>query len=107
MNRSIFDIQADFCRAMANGSRLQILHVLREHPLRVADIAQATGLLPSVVSRQLGILRNTGVVRGHRQGQEIVYQLTDENIAELCDLVRKVLSEHAQRRFRVFDEDLP
>ena len=103
MNRSIFDIQAEFCKAMANGTRLQIMHVLREQPMRVAAIAQATNLSQSVVSRQLGILRNTGVVNCRRQGNEVIYHLTDENIGKLCDLVRQLLSDQAQRQSQVFE----
>ena len=106
MNRSIFDIQADFCKAMANGTRLQIMHVLREQPLRVADIAQATNLSQSVVSRQLGILRATGVVNCKRQGNEMIYHLTDENIGKLCDLVRQLLSDQVQRQSQVFENHL-
>jgi DNA-binding transcriptional ArsR family regulator len=106
MNRSIFDIQADFCEAMANRTRLQIMHVLREQAMRVADIAQTTNLSQSVVSRQLGILRNTGVVDCRRQGNEMIYHLTDENIGKLCDLVRKLLSDQAQRQSQVFENHL-
>lgn len=106
MNRSIFDIQADFCKAMASGPRLQIMHVLREQPMRVADIARTTGLSQSVVSRQLGILRSTGVVDCKRQGNEMIYQLTDENIGKLCDLVRQLLSDQAHRQSQVFENPL-
>ena len=106
MNRSIFEIQADFCKAMANSSRLQIMHVLREKSMRVADIANATNLSQSVVSRQLAILRNTGVVNSRRQGNEIIYHLTDENIGKLCDLVRQLLSDQAQRQSQVFENQL-
>ena len=105
MNRSLFDIQAEFCKSMASSSRLQIMHALREQPMRVADIAQATHLSQSVVSRQLGILRNIGVVNCHRQGNEMIYQLTDDTIGKLCDLVRQFLSDQAQRQSRVFENN--
>lgn len=98
MNRSIFEIQADFCKAMGNAIRLQILHVLRERPMSVGEIAQAANLSQSLVSRQLGTLRNVGVVKHQRQGTEMIYQLTDESIGEVCDLVRKVLSTQIHRQ---------
>ncbi|RPJ25073.1 MAG: ArsR family transcriptional regulator [Chloroflexi bacterium] len=102
MNRSIFEIQADFCKAMGNAARLQILHVLREHAMHVGEIARATGFSPSLVSRQLGILRNVGVVQCQRQGNEMLYQLSDEDIGEVCDLVRKVLSAQMHRQSKAF-----
>jgi len=103
MNDSIYEIQADFCKAMGNATRLQIIHVLQEHPMNVGEIAQSTGTGQSVVSRQLGALRNTGVVKSQRQGNEIIYQLTDENIVEVCDLVRKVLVTQIQKKSESFE----
>ena len=98
MERSIFDIQAEFCKAMGNASRLQILHILRERPMTVSEIVQQTDYSQSMVSRQLAVLRSVDVVVGDRRGNEMVYQLTNEKIGEVCDLVRTVLVEQAQKQ---------
>jgi DNA-binding transcriptional ArsR family regulator len=102
MNRSIFELQADFCKTMGNATRLQILHALRKHPLNVNQIEQETGFGQTLVSRQLGILRNAGLVKFQRQGTETIYQLTDDDIGEVCDLVKKVLSAQMQRQTDAF-----
>jgi len=99
---SIFDIQAEFCKAMGNATRLQIIHVLRERPMKVGEIAEVTGFGQSLVSRQLSTLRNVGVVECQRNGNEMIYQLADENIGEVCDLVRKVLTAHTQKQSKAF-----
>ncbi len=101
MERSIFDIQAEFCKAMANASRLQIMHVLRERPMIVNEIVAQTGFSQTTVSRQLAILRSVGVVECQRRGTEMLYHLTDEQIGEVCDLVRKVLAEQIKKRSNV------
>ena len=98
MERSIFDIQAEFCKAMGNATRLQILHVLRERPMTVGEIVDALGKTQSNISRQLAVLRSVGVVSGERNGTEMRYQITDEKIGEVCDLVQKVLLEQTQRQ---------
>ncbi len=98
MERSVFDIQAEFCRAMGHAARLQIVHVLRERPMIVNEIAAQTGLSQTMVSRQLAVLRNVGVVTCERQGTEVRYQLSDSQIGEMCDLVHKVLFEQMKRR---------
>jgi DNA-binding transcriptional ArsR family regulator len=98
MERSIFDIQAEFCRAMGNATRLQILHILRERPMTVTEIMLKLGLSQSMVSRQLAVLRAVGVVAGERHGNVIAYRLTNEKIGEVCDLVREVLVEQTQRQ---------
>ena len=98
MERSIFDIQAEFCRAMGNATRLQILHILREQPMSVSEIMETLQLNQSMVSRQLSVLRSVGVVTGEREGNVMRYQLTDETIGDVCDLVRKVLADQVQKR---------
>jgi DNA-binding transcriptional ArsR family regulator len=104
MNRSIFEVQAEFCKVMGNAARLQIIHALREQPLRVHEIAQVTGLRQSLISCQLSLLRNADVVKFQRQGNELNYRLTDQNIGEVCDLVRKVLSAQFLRQSEAFSE---
>jgi len=103
MERSIFDIQAEFCKAMANASRLQIMHVLRERPMVVNEIMAQTGFSQTMVSRQLAILRSVGAVECQRRGTEMLYQLTDSQIGEVCDLVRKVLQEQMRKRATVLE----
>ncbi|MFL7870342.1 MAG: ArsR/SmtB family transcription factor [Anaerolineales bacterium] len=98
MDRSVFDIQAEFCKAMGNATRLEILHLLREGPMTVSEITRVLGKSQSGISRQLAVLRSVGVVTGARSGTEMRYHITDEKIGEVCDLVQKVLMEQTQRQ---------
>lgn len=95
---SIYELQADLCRAMSNPVRLQLVHTLREDPMRVGDLAQATGLEPGTVSRHLGILRRAGILGTRRNGKDIFYHIVNPKITEVCDLMRQVLSEQAAQR---------
>lgn len=99
--RSIYDIQAEFCKAMGNPVRLQILHTLRERPMVVNEIAAVTELSQTMVSRQLAVLRGVGVVECERNGTEMLYNIADERIGEVCDLVRNVLMDQNTRRSMV------
>jgi DNA-binding transcriptional ArsR family regulator len=98
MNDSIFEIQAEFCKVMGNTARLHVLHILREHPKSVSEICQEIGLSQGNVSRQLSCLRSAGLVITKRNGKGMVYQITNEKIVEVCDLVRSVLVEQIQKR---------
>lgn len=100
--QTIFEIQAEFCKAMGNATRLQIIHILRERPMNVSEIAEITGYGQPLVSRQLSTLRNVGVVEFQRRGNAMIYQLADENIGDVCDLVRKVLTAHTQKQSKAF-----
>ena len=104
MERSIFDIQAEFCKAMGNATRLQILHMLRERSMTVGEIVTELGKSQSMVSRQLSVLRSVGVVAPERNGVEVRYHITDDKISEVCDLVREVLLEQTQRQSLAFSD---
>jgi DNA-binding transcriptional ArsR family regulator len=98
MEHSIFDIQAEFCKAMSNPARLHMIHVLRQRPMIVGDLVAQTGFSQTHVSRQLSILRAAGVVECQRRGTEMLYQLSDPQIGEFCDLVRNLLGAQMKKR---------
>lgn len=102
--QSSFEIQAGFCRAMGHPVRLHILHVLREAPMHVGELARQRGLSQPAVSRQLAVLRSAGVVSCRRCGIEMVYQLSDSKVGEVCDLVRRVLFEDSLRYSKIIGE---
>ncbi len=95
---AFFEIQAEFCKAMGNAVRLQLLHILRAEPKNVSEICKEIGLSQGNVSRHLACLRSAGVVTARRNGAGMVYSITDEKIVEVCDLVRSVLLEQIHRQ---------
>ena len=101
MPTDIFDLQAELCKTMGNDARLRIVHTLREGPKRVSDIAHATGLAQAKVSQHLAILRARGIVTAQRQGQEMVYHITNPKIVQVCDLMREVLAEQMAERSKI------
>lgn len=88
---------------MGNVIRLQLLHVLRDHPLTVNEICQETGLPQSTVSHHLTVLRGVGVVVSQQHGSTKVFEITNNKIIEVCDLVRSVVIEQIQKRSKIFE----
>lgn len=76
---------ADTMQALATPSRLRILGRLRAGPCPVNELAAAVQMEPSAVSHQLRMLRHLGLVVGHRQGRQIVYDLHDDHVGELLE----------------------
>ncbi len=66
--------------------------------MTVGEICLATDLPQSNVSRHLKALRAVGVLNSKRHGIEMVYQIADIKIAEVCDLVRNILVEQIHVR---------
>ena len=62
-------------KALADETRLRIVALLAHGELCVCHIEAALGLSQPNVSRQLGILRNAGVVEHRRQASWVYYRL--------------------------------
>ncbi len=92
-HKRIFEIQAELCRAMGNPLRIEIVHLLRDNPLTVNDIASSTNNHQATVSRNLAILRNAGIVTTHREGNNILYHVANPKLVRVCDLMQEVLEE--------------
>jgi ArsR family transcriptional regulator len=101
--RTIFEMQAEMCKTMGNAARLQIVHVLRDGPMRVSDIVEATELAQAKVSQHLAVLRAYGVVATNREGKDVIYRIANPKLTRVCDLMREVLAEQASERSEVFE----
>jgi ArsR family transcriptional regulator len=100
-HEKIFEIQAELCRAMGHPLRMEIMHLLRNGPLNVSDIAAATRTHQTTISRNLTILRNAGVVATQRLGNSILYQVANPKLMNVCDLMREVLIEQIGERSKL------
>ena len=87
----LYRMKAELCKTFAEPKRLMILHELRSGEKTVGEIAQALQIPQNVVSAQLAILRNKGVVMPRRDGTNVYYSITDVKILEACDAVHEVL----------------
>lgn len=76
---------ADTMQALATPSRLRILSRLHASPCAVGELATDVSMEASAVSHQLRILRHLGLVVGHREGRQVVYDLHDDHVGELLE----------------------
>jgi DNA-binding transcriptional ArsR family regulator len=78
---------ADLFAVLSEPSRLRILQLLQSGPAAVGDIVQVTGMKQANVSKQLGILHQTGVLARERAGNTVRYSIRLPLVFDLCDLV--------------------
>ena len=90
------DLQAKLFRGFADPSRLSVLLALREGPLTVSEIVDATGLSQSNASNHLGCLRDCGLVVAEQEGRYVTYHLSDDRVGELLDLAETLLADVAR-----------
>ena len=93
----IFQLQAEFCKSLADPKRLMIIHELRDGTKSVAELAESLGFKQSNTSQHLAVLRKAGVVSPHRQVNTVYYSLTTPQIAAACDMVREVIARQLER----------
>lgn len=75
---------------LGDPSRLTLLLLIRRAgSICVSDLATASGLKPTTVSQALRLLRVNGVVRAHRDGHQMYYELTDHHTRTLLDPVHE------------------
>lgn len=73
-------------KALADPTRVNMLHALLHSELCVSDLATLLGMTESAVSHQLRLLRDLQIVRARRDGKLIFYALDDDHVAHLFQL---------------------
>jgi DNA-binding transcriptional ArsR family regulator len=98
LTQEISQLEADFCFALSDPTRLLILYTLGELPHNVTDLANALELAQPTASRHLKILRDRGLVYSVRQGTSVTYHLADPRLIKALDMLRTVMRERLARR---------
>ena len=96
VNPKSIEIQAKLFRGFSDASRLSILDTLRDGPLAVGEIVEATGLTQSNVSNHLACLRDCGLVTAKQEGRFVRYGLSDERVSQLLILADELLADVAR-----------
>ena len=78
---------ADRFKVLSEPMRLKILHALWDGERTVGEIIVATGALQANVSKHLGMLQQAGLVRRRKNGLNVYYQIADETVFALCEVV--------------------
>ncbi len=84
-------------RALADPTRLRILHLLLQRELCVCELQQGLRLPQPLLSRHLAYLRHAGLVANRRKGNRVFYSLTLAD-RQLARCLRANLEEQATCR---------
>ena len=85
---------ADIFRALADPTRVRLLHALSHAELCVGDLAALLEMTDSAVSHQLRLLRDLRVLRSRRDGKLVYYALDDDHITSLFQQSLDHLGHH-------------
>ncbi len=75
-----YDNLADIFQMLSHPVRLQILDELRRREACVCHLQAVTGRPQAYISQQLRFLRQAGLVRDEKDGQNVFYHLQDQRV---------------------------
>jgi len=102
--QEVSQLEADFCSALSDPTRLLILYALGDAPHNVTELATDLNLTQPTASRHLKVLRERGLVYTVRQGTTVTYHLADTRLIQALDLLRTVMRDRLAYRSGLMDE---
>lgn len=98
VDMTVYELQAEISKTLANPIRLAILHSLRDKEKTVNELAMLLGIRQSNLSQHLAVLRQRGIVKTRKQGASIFYRVFNPKINQACDIVREVLMDQLRQK---------
>jgi len=76
----------DICKAFGNEQRLRLLSCLSK-PQNVSELQHHCPFTQSALSQHLKILRDAGLVETHKKGKQIVYNVANDEVSKITNLL--------------------
>jgi ArsR family transcriptional regulator len=86
----LLEREADVCFALADPTRINIVHALEKHPYNVNELTSELGIPQPMTSRHLKILRERGLVFSTRHGVSVTYALSDPRLIQALSLLADI-----------------
>lgn len=77
-------------KALSNANRLQILEYLAQGEKSVDNLAKIAGLSLANTSQHLQSLWHAGLVASRKEGKNVYYRLSDDEVVDLSNLLRRI-----------------
>jgi ArsR family transcriptional regulator len=101
LKQEITQLEADFCFALSDPTRIFILYALSERSLNVSELTAELGIPQPTTSRHLKVLRERGLVYTERQGTVITYHLADDRVIHALDLLRAAMRDRLTQQAKL------
>jgi DNA-binding transcriptional ArsR family regulator len=98
LHDEVMRLHAQVCGGLADPTRILLLYSISEQSRSVSELVKILEISQPTVSRHLQNLRDRGLVKATREGQNVFYSLTDARIIQALDLLRAVLADNLSRQ---------
>jgi ArsR family transcriptional regulator len=98
LRESLLDVAglSELFKAMADESRIKILHLLSRRELCVCDLAFILETNLPAISHHLRFLKMLNLVKSRREGKLVFYSLADDHVLDLLQTARNHYMEKLQ-----------
>lgn len=93
MSRPLYQVKAEFFKALGHPARIRVLELLSRREHAVSELLPEVGIEPAHLSQQLTVLRRMNLVATRREGSAVYYSLVSPHVAELLAVARRILTE--------------
>ena len=83
----VLKLIASKLKLLAQENRLRLLNELRSGEKTVTELIAATGGTQANISKHLGVMRGSNIVKCRREGLNVFYSISDKSVYKLCDLM--------------------
>ena len=103
--KKLFENFARVAKALASANRLELLEALAQGERSVDGLAQASGMSVANTSNHLRIMREGGLVQSRKEGTQVIYRLSGENVSVLLADIRHVAEKHLAEVQRIVQDN--
>ena len=98
MDNRVYEVQAEYFKALSHPLRIRIVYYLKEGERCVCKIVPYLKEEQSNVSRHLAALKRAGILSSRKEGVSVYYRIQDENVFEILDLVLDSVKKAAREK---------
>jgi len=102
MSPEALNLVAERFKILAEPLRLRILQSLEAGERSVTEITAAVESTQPNVSKHLKTLQDAGLLARRQEGNTVYYQIADETVFELCDVVCQSLKARLATQSAIF-----
>lgn len=88
----IYQVKAEFFKALGHPVRVRVLELLREGEKPVSELIPKVGIEASHLSQQLGLMRRANLIQSRKVGSSVYYSVGEPLIFDLLDVARKIIT---------------
>ncbi len=98
MDKRIFELQADTCKALGHPLRIEIIDLLAKRELCFSEILELTGGIKSTLSQHLSLMVDKGILTSRKDSRCHYFSLSSPKVAKACGLMREVLLDKMNKQ---------